>query len=740
MHTIIYSAIIVLTIATFSWLLYYVAILDVHSSHIHVVLDTQMAILSLMLVGAILVVRRGHNAGWQYPVHIPFLFLSLIYIGKAYYGLTAHSPPSIDSVVHSGDIITTLLFILFLVIALNMHEGSRLYTLFKWRYFRASMLLGGVLIVFLFSYSILPLLTVVELLAVDLIGILGIVGGSFLLVRKATGSAALLEDVPMGFCASTIAVFALSSIPLILSVYHFSSFWVVSIHLQLFGLALLFTVLTFFILKGYGASKRLSFAYVIALMALTILPFFTTMLLEIVTFGLTVLDLNLYAVSKYMGLFIAVQMIILILAFSKREPDPIHTPLVLIFLNWAIIDINTVIFELPALESDLNITLIGDIIGSVLTAIFFMLAIAWTLKKPDLKYAPTISRIVGAAIFALLMVLVINATAVQTIQDLFSNIEKNAILLVLNIFVILLFSYIFFLRSRISIAELRIEIISIMVLSVWIVPNILISVYGIWTVGWWVAHLIRVVGLSLGPLLIGIAYLQWMFAAEQARKRATVFSDLLVHDIRNYHQQAITTIDILELDDATTRPIKKHLSVIREALHRAGSLINNVERILRIGYESTVNLIRYDVVKHIKDSFALICKGDAKSMRLVIDYEEGTYYVLADHFINDIFTNLLLNAIQHSPENETIEVKITSEDDSKHRYWVVSISDHGSGIPPEKRAHLFSRYMDGARGTGLGLSVVKSLVERYGGSITMRDRIPGDYSKGAVFEIRFHKA
>ncbi|MBU0624148.1 MAG: histidine kinase, partial [Candidatus Thermoplasmatota archaeon] len=51
----------------------------------------------------------------------------------------------------------------------------------------------------------------------------------------------------------------------------------------------------------------------------------------------------------------------------------------------------------------------------------------------------------------------------------------------------------------------------------------------------------------------------------------------------------------------------------------------------------------------------------------------------------------------------------------------------------------FARRPDGVTGTGLGLSIVSLLVERYRGLISVEDRIPGDFSQGACFQISFPK-
>ena len=90
--------------------------------------------------------------------------------------------------------------------------------------------------------------------------------------------------------------------------------------------------------------------------------------------------------------------------------------------------------------------------------------------------------------------------------------------------------------------------------------------------------------------------------------------------------------------------------------------------------------------------------------------------------IEQVLSNIISNAIKYSPEGGPIEISISV--DSKKNMALLSISDHGIGIPVNQQAHVFARFMraDNARlygigGTGLGLYISRELVERHGGRI-----------------------
>lgn len=108
---------------------------------------------------------------------------------------------------------------------------------------------------------------------------------------------------------------------------------------------------------------------------------------------------------------------------------------------------------------------------------------------------------------------------------------------------------------------------------------------------------------------------------------------------------------------------------------------------------------------------------------------EGEGKVIADEAIYSVIENIIHNAVVHS-ESDKLDVEIR-----KNGEWVeIKISDYGKGIPEKIKDKIF---VEGFRhgksgGTGLGLYIVKKLVEKYGGSVEVKDTAP----RGATFIIR----
>lgn len=131
----------------------------------------------------------------------------------------------------------------------------------------------------------------------------------------------------------------------------------------------------------------------------------------------------------------------------------------------------------------------------------------------------------------------------------------------------------------------------------------------------------------------------------------------------------------------------------------------------------------------------------AGGIDLQVEAEEGDSPVIhADRIaIERVVHNLIENAVRYSPPGERVIVR-TARDGGEARIEVI---DSGSGIAPEHLPHLFERFyrVDKARsrahgGSGLGLSIVKALVEAHGGSVTVESTV----GRGSTFTVRLPAA
>jgi two-component system sensor histidine kinase ChvG len=139
-------------------------------------------------------------------------------------------------------------------------------------------------------------------------------------------------------------------------------------------------------------------------------------------------------------------------------------------------------------------------------------------------------------------------------------------------------------------------------------------------------------------------------------------------------------------------------------------------------------LVRIDeLLPTLVESFRLRQKGKGPAFDVAIADGDVTVFASADR-LTQAFENLIDNAISFSPSDSRIAVSLRSEGDLA----VITIADQGPGIPAEHRDRVFSRFFSYRPNgdsdhshTGLGLALVRAIVESYGGAVTAEARSGG---------------
>ncbi|KKK40714.1 MAG: Signal transduction histidine kinase, partial [Candidatus Lokiarchaeum sp. GC14_75] len=124
-------------------------------------------------------------------------------------------------------------------------------------------------------------------------------------------------------------------------------------------------------------------------------------------------------------------------------------------------------------------------------------------------------------------------------------------------------------------------------------------------------------------------------------------------------------------------------------------------------------------------------------------FEKGVL-VNANDLLIDLFNNLLNNSIKYNESHVVeIDVKMSKEKKNNTNYIKLEFLDNGIGIPDKRKETLFEKEYSkdiASKGLGIGLTLVKKIVDSYRGEIWVEDRIKGDYSQGSNFIVLIPEA
>lgn len=184
------------------------------------------------------------------------------------------------------------------------------------------------------------------------------------------------------------------------------------------------------------------------------------------------------------------------------------------------------------------------------------------------------------------------------------------------------------------------------------------------------------------------------------------------------------------------RDVSMLLSRIESEARRMGLLVDDLLLLARLDAQRPLEYHQVDLLALASDAVHDAQAMDPKRAISVEVFDgPGTLEVVGDEArIRQVLSNLLVNALQHTPENADVIVRVGTDDDDA----VIEVADKGPGMSSEDAARVFERFYrtDSSRarasgGTGLGLSIVDSLVHAHGGTVTLTTA-PGD---GCCFRV-----
>jgi len=219
---------------------------------------------------------------------------------------------------------------------------------------------------------------------------------------------------------------------------------------------------------------------------------------------------------------------------------------------------------------------------------------------------------------------------------------------------------------------------------------------------------------------------------KKAQKEAEFYNTLLRHDVANKLQLVMGYLEILlekELDSES-----RELAML--AMRSARSAVEIIEKVrklqmLKKGMERK-RIELDELIEDIVDEYS----KEAKKKSIEVDYRKGGKKVVADELLREAIANLVWNSIIHSGATKINIYTEENEDAVK-----IIVKDNGKGIPDEEKKKIFEMGYKGkeSKGGGLGLYLVKKIVESMNGKVDVRNGVENGVTKGVRFEITIPK-
>jgi PAS domain S-box-containing protein len=220
---------------------------------------------------------------------------------------------------------------------------------------------------------------------------------------------------------------------------------------------------------------------------------------------------------------------------------------------------------------------------------------------------------------------------------------------------------------------------------------------------------------------------------EERNDQLELLNQIVRHDIRNDMQIVLGMGQSLEAHvgpdgEEYLRPLIEHSEHVVQLTRTVRDLM---EVMLSEGAPDLTHVPLSHVLERQIDE---VDRGYERATFRVAD-DLPSVRVAADEMLDSVFRNVLANAVQHNDSDApVVRISVTERADDVR----VSIADNGPGIPDEQKATVFGKGETGlgSDGTGLGLYLVNTIVQQYGGEIRIEDNDP----EGSVFHVDLPKA
>ena len=218
--------------------------------------------------------------------------------------------------------------------------------------------------------------------------------------------------------------------------------------------------------------------------------------------------------------------------------------------------------------------------------------------------------------------------------------------------------------------------------------------------------------------------------------------DFLAHDINNIFNNVRGSAELCKIflqDSSQLNKVYNHLDLIAGQIARGIKLISNARNLFQ---NNRLDILtkQMEIIKPLNQAINFVQKNFRdKKLNIKMNPISEKIYVEANELLVEVFENLLINAVLHNlNDSVNITIQITQTLKEDRNFIKVELIDNGIGITDNRKEWIFNNSFKkdkSGKGMGFGLSLVKKIIDSYGGFIWIENRIKGDYSMGSNFVI-----
>lgn len=240
-----------------------------------------------------------------------------------------------------------------------------------------------------------------------------------------------------------------------------------------------------------------------------------------------------------------------------------------------------------------------------------------------------------------------------------------------------------------------------------------------------------------------IALQRWQAqqVVQDEQRRAELYLDILGHDINNRDQGILSYAELLLRKKNLDAESQNYVKQILQSAKDISALVVNTRKLTNLQQES-LQLEKIDLFRLVfKKSERIKIQYKERKVDIKYEFPSEPIYVKGNLLLEDVIEHVLSNAVKYD-RNERVEIKIKCEYLKNSKRYHMRIEDQGPGIADNMKAVVLERGGSGdinERGTGLGLTIVKEVVEGCEGAVHIEDRVAGDHTQGTAVVIQLQK-